>query len=1157
MKVYIKKSVSANYELIETPDKELGKGGQARVYKISTRGYEEYCLKKFIRIDDAKRNYERIAYMIQHPPKNIMDSPNFRICWPVAFAYDASKNFIGYVMPLAFPNSRDLKILEVYNPNPISQQAKYKKYPDWFNKFELDTNEGLKNRMKMLCNWAVAIHMLHETHKYVIVDLKPENVMATSSGKISVVDTDSFQISEYNKILYPGAAFTPPYFPPEGKTLQRKGEPFTESCDRFAAAICFYKILVGLHPYSGTIKKYPYDKYTTEEEFIEQGLYAYGDKKQYLSFPSGFNLHQNYNNLSPALQRLFARAFGSNYGDRPSMEEWAKALRESATSSSNIVRSVVKPTKTNSLAVKITDVTFADADYDGNIKSDYGSKLRTDVEYLTPKLTYQVLRKGSPVTIGCKIFRPNGQVLTDGDAKSGYYYSVQLSCDTQSTHTIRMVGLGNKNKTLYDEAGTYQVEFYQDDKCLYKTSFEIHPKISSKVSSPSRSTSSSSSSSSSTHKPYTYTSTYKPSLNDRVADLGDWFADHSDDAASVVGIVAAVIWGLAVLVGTIALFVEVGLWAILGLGIAATIGYYGCIIALGAGAFISKILFGILRVVFYNLYVLLLFILIPTGIIVYNVIDDHRYTKPVVQTSMVPQTTTYYCTINSLNVRSAATTKSKAIGKLTYGQAVEVIERGESFSKIKFQHANGTTAWVGNKYLSLVKPAPKSSSKSTSTSTSSSSSSASKSTSSSTSSSSSSSAKKTSSSKATISGVHNQHEYVDLGLSVKWATCNVGATKAEGYGGYFAYGETTSKKNYTWETYKHGSGSSRLDKYNSVDGKDVLDAADDAATANWGGNWRMPTKAEVQELMTKCKWEWTTVNGTQGYKVISKTNGNYIFLPGCSYFSFSSRSDSGPYGNYMTSTLHDDNINVYKLGFNPQAKPVCNSYSRIFGYSVRPVLGDRKATTSAAKSSSTSSKTSTTAKTSTTSSTSSSSASSYSNATAVGSHAYVDMGLSVKWATCNVGATKPEDYGSYFAWGETITKDRYDRANYEWENKKYLKTILSASDDVAKMKWGGQWRMPTMAELEELLKNCKWDWVTRSGVQGYHVVSKINGNSIFLPAAGDRVGDSIYDRGEQVELWSSSRSKSGAYYMVKAINKNLLMDSEYTYFGRSVRPVHP
>ena len=856
-------------------------------------------------------------------------------------------------------------------------------------------------------------------------------------------------------------------------------------------------------------------------------------------------------------------------------EEFLQILNENDTDqviSAICVEAVEQAKASTPAEVKIEKVEFADRDQNGKTRHDFGTKLFTDVCYLKPRVTYQVLKTGASVVLWYKIISPSGVSIINNQegVRPGFTWKGDLPCSEEGRFVEIIGGFGNDNCNLYTQTGTWRVEFYNGDTCLYKTTFEIYPlptttttttsasstrttgaKSTSKPASPARPTPSTPST------PKKPTSTYKPSLNDRVADLGDWFADHSDDAASVVGIVAAVIVGLAVLAGTIALFVEVGLWAILGLGIAATIGYYGCIIALGAGAFISKILFGILRVIFYNLYVLLLFILIPTGIIVYNVIDDHRYTKPVVQTSMVPQTTTYYCTINSLNVRSAATTKSKAIGKLTYGQAVEVIERGESFSKIKFQHANGTTAWVGNKYLSSVKPAPKSSSKSTSTSTSSSSSSASKSTSSSTSSSSSSSAKKTSSSKATVSGVHNQHEYVDLGLSVKWATCNVGATKPEGYGGYFAYGETTSKKTYTWETYKHGSGSSRLDKYNSVDGKDILDAADDAATANWGGNWRMPTKAEVQELMTKCKWEWTTMNGTQGYKVISKTNGNYIFLPGCSYFSFSSRSDSGPYGNYMTSTLHEDNINVYKLGFNPQAKPVCNSYSRIFGYSVRPVLGNRKATTSAAKSSSTSSKTSTTAKTSTTSSTSSSSASSYSNATAVGSHAYVDMGLSVKWATCNVGATKPEDYGSYFAWGETITKDRYDRANYEWENKKYLKTILSASDDVAKMKWGGQWRMPTMAELEELLKNCKWDWVTRSGVQGYHVVSKINGNSIFLPAAGDRVGDSIYDRGKQVELWSSSRSKSGAYYMVKAIKKNLIMDSEYTYFGRSVRPVHP
>ena len=1044
MKVYIKKSVSANYELIETPDKELGKGGQARVYKISTRGYEDYCLKKFIRIDDAKRNYERIAYMIQHPPKNIMGSPNFRICWPTAFAYDESKNFIGYVMPLAFPNSRDLKILEVYNAKPISQQAKYKKYPDWFNKFELDTNEGLKNRMKMLCNWAVAIHMLHETHKYVIVDLKPENVMATSSGKISVVDTDSFQISENNNILYPGAAFTPPYFPPEGKSLQKKGEPFTESCDRFAAAICFYKILVGLHPYGGTIKKSPYDKLTTEEEFIEAGLYAYGEKKRYFSFPSGFNLHQNYNNLSPALQSLFARAFGSDYGNRPSMEEWGKALRESATSSSNIVRSVVKPTKINTLAVKITDVTFANADYDGNIINDYGSTLRTDVEYLTPKLTYQVLHKGSPVTIGCKIFSPNGQVLTDGDAKSGYYYTAQLPCDTQSTCTYRMVGLGNANKTLYKEAGTYRVEFYQDDKCLYKTSFEIHPKIYSTVSSPSRSASSSSSSSSSSSLSTYIPSTYKPSLNDRVAWVGDWFSEHSDDAASIVGIVAAVIVGLAVLGGAIAVFVEAGIiWGILGLGLFATIGYYGCMIALSAGAVISKILFGFLRVIFYNLYVLLLFILIPTGIFIYKAVEDRAYTQPTVQTTQVKiATTTYYCTASSgVNVRSTPSTSSSIVGKLKHGQAVEVYQLGESFSKIKFKHAKGETAWVSSKYLSTTKPATKietkkttsnNSSKTTSTTTSkaNTSSSTSKTTTNASSSKSSTSTSETkllvdskvsvyykisskagqrifaistsasdyqivskpswctiiaknkgtfeikyeanplnaersgkiqvkagdatasialvqsagvgnqssnstsatrvssyspsstssnnSSSTTTPSkGMHNGHEYVDLGLSVKWATNNM-------YG-HYRFGEKNPRP-------------TRVGNTDSYRGS-TYSLSNDVARANWGGNWRLPTKSEFEELINKCKWTATTQGGVRGLKVTGPT-GNSIFLPAAGYRHESTNDlmSRNEVGYYWSSTSYGGGrvwtLNIWCGGSSSQK--MAGAYGS-FGNCIRPV----------------------------------------------------------------------------------------------------------------------------------------------------------------------------------------------------------------------------
>lgn len=474
MKIYIKKTIASNFELLETPDKELGKGGQARVYKIQTRGYEDYCLKKFIREEDAKKNYDRIAYMIQHPPQNIMGNSSFRICWPIAFAYDLQKNFIGYVMPLAFPNSRDLKILEVYNAKPISQQAKYKRYPDWFGKYELDTDDGLKNRLKMLCNWAIAIYSLHETHKYVVVDLKPENVMATSSGKISIVDTDSFQISENGKLLYPGAAYTPAYFPPEGKAIKQSNTPFPSSCDCFSAAICFYKILVGVHPYGGTVKKHPYDRLETEEEFIREGLFAYGDKKQFLSFNASFNLHKNFENLLPNVQNLFIRSFGQNPSNRPTMEEWGRTLYESATYSGTLLKSVVKPVQSNAFSIKITGVQFGDEDENSNLIRNYGSKLYTDVCYLKPRITVQVLTIGQPVEVWYKIYSPSGTLQVGVKSKVGYTWKGTVNRNTVSTQTVVLGGYGGTDKNTFSEIGAWRIEFYENDRCLYKTTFEIY-----------------------------------------------------------------------------------------------------------------------------------------------------------------------------------------------------------------------------------------------------------------------------------------------------------------------------------------------------------------------------------------------------------------------------------------------------------------------------------------------------------------------------------------------------------------------------------------------------------------------------------------------------------------------------------------------------------
>ena len=185
---------------------------------------------------------------------------------------------------------------------------------------------------------------------------------------------------------------------------------------------------------------------------------------------------------------------------------------------------------------------------------------------------------------------------------------------------------------------------------------------------------------------------------------------------------------------------------------------------------------------------------------------------------------------------------------------------------------------------------------------------------------------------------YNGHEYVDLGLSVKWATCNVGATSPEDYGDYFAWGEIEPKETYSWATYKWCDGtSSNMTKYNAADGKTILDPEDDAAQVQWGGNWRMPTEEEQQELIDRCSWERTNLNGVIGYKVTGP-NGNSIFLPAAGFRDGSSLYNAGSDGNYWSSLLStvrpDSAWRVLYFG----SSNVGRGYDRrSYGFSVRPV----------------------------------------------------------------------------------------------------------------------------------------------------------------------------------------------------------------------------
>ncbi|MDY4512116.1 MAG: hypothetical protein SPE10_01495 [Paludibacteraceae bacterium] len=190
-------------------------------------------------------------------------------------------------------------------------------------------------------------------------------------------------------------------------------------------------------------------------------------------------------------------------------------------------------------------------------------------------------------------------------------------------------------------------------------------------------------------------------------------------------------------------------------------------------------------------------------------------------------------------------------------------------------------------------------------------------------------------------GTANGHDYVDLGLpsGTKWATCNIGATKPEEYGNYYAWGETTTKATYSWNTYTLTTdGGSTFTKYNTTDGKTVLELADDAARANWGGAWRMPTDAEWTELRENCTWTWTTKNGVNGYEVKSNINGNSIFLPAAGYRYDDDLYGAGDDGYYWSSSLSTDDPDDAWFVYFYSDDVGRYGYGRYYGQSVRPVL---------------------------------------------------------------------------------------------------------------------------------------------------------------------------------------------------------------------------
>ena len=431
------------------------------------------------------------------------------------------------------------------------------------------------------------------------------------------------------------------------------------------------------------------------------------------------------------------------------------------------------------------------------------------------------------------------------------------------------------------------------------------------------------------------------------------------------------------------------------------------------------------------------------------------------------------------------------------------------------------------------------------------------------------------------SGTEGGYDYVDLGLSVKWATHNIGTNDIEGFGEYYAWGEITP---YNFELTYINYGWS----FAPCSPDAILASIYDTATKTWGDSWRMPTADEMKELINGCNWTWVNNfnnTSTSGYVATSKKNGKSIFLPATKFMSSTSYEPKEKDAIYWTSSTHSV---AGKLNFQAGTTAEClrfvttegmvapvemNTWAMGNGATIRPVIGTpndyfpdpEDLTVDYAETQ----------------------RQGISVSGGIDGYTYVDLGMPSRtlWATYNVGATMPTEYGDYFAWGETAPKEYYidetyvffkgfsdgknprtQLSKYVWE-KEYgtpdAKFKLDNEDDAAYVNWSSNWCMPTVEQVTELAEYCDF-WrkdivVNGKKIVGYMGESKLNGNRIYFPAAGWEYS-SVPNTFLSMNYWTSEISRkisTWASLMQYREVTGLLEchDGTARWEGLSVRPV--
>ena len=407
--------------------------------------------------------------------------------------------------------------------------------------------------------------------------------------------------------------------------------------------------------------------------------------------------------------------------------------------------------------------------------------------------------------------------------------------------------------------------------------------------------------------------------------------------------------------------------------------------------------------------------------------------------------------------------------------------------------------------------------------------------------------------------------YVDMGTSVRWAEWNMGAQEAADFGLYFGWGDVAGDMTST-NPYDYAKG------FNAADKTIAGNTKYDVAALRWGGKWRMPTEAELLELAENSTWtreERHSATGERisGYLVTSKISGNSIFLPAGGYYEGTQSDRVNSYALYWCGDFDtSEGLPVY---YRMNASPIRKTNVKYMRTLIRPVyvLATDPANYNGGEGGGTDPDDPDTPVDPSDPDT---------PEVRPSAGIAVDLGLSVKWANYNIGATCETDAGYYIAWGDTIPRESYSTSTYIHYNASTssyvdLDNPFNKSEytlDAARHQWGGSWRVPTQEEMSELWLECTWTWKENyksSGVNGFLIVSNKNKNSIFLPACGYMSGSpATLKSGSSGRYWTSSHETRREGYSLNLMFTSSTsqsdvqanpMPGQYQYHGLNIRPV--